>query len=215
MLQKFPGETHRGFNYHLMYLTNTESDDLKILPTHRLINGLTTFDEQEVTRKLAENFIIKPVDDIDTLNEIIAGKQWAFGIMMKNRYFKVRLKPESFPKMHWPFPDVVKKLDLTVMHHFIIEKVLGIPGKLQRQSEHIDFDRSYTDCVKKVLEGEAQMAIITNEITIEQVTAVCQSGYILPQKSTYFYPKVIGGFLFTSIKDEEFQEPAYSPFYED
>ena len=56
------------------------------------------------------------------------------------------------------------------------------------------------------------MAIITNEVSIEDVKAVCRSGYTMPQKSTYFYPKVIGGFLFTSIKDEEFLEPEYSPF---
>jgi uncharacterized protein (DUF1015 family) len=99
------------------------------------------------------------------------------------------------------------------MHYFIIEKVLGIPGRVQRQSEHQDFDRSYSDCVKRVLQGDAQMAIITNEVSIEDVIKVCSSGFTMPQKSTYFYPKVIGGFLFTSIKDDEFLEPAYSPFY--
>lgn len=213
MLSKFPGQTRRGFNYHLMYLTNTESDDLKILPTHRLIRNLPGFDEATVVKKLTEDFFIKPVEDSDTLNEIIAGKQWAFGIVMKNSCFKVRLKPEAFEKLSWPFPYVVKKLDLTVLHYFIIERVLGIPGRQQRASEHIDFDRSYADCLKKVADGEAQMAIITNEISIDDVKSVCQSGYTMPQKSTYFYPKVIGGFLFTSIKEEEFQEPVYSPFY--
>lgn len=213
MLAKFPGQTHRGFNYHLMYLTNTESDDLKILPTHRLIKDLPAFSEKTIMEKLAEDFIIKPVEDIDTLNEVIAGKQWAFGIMMKGHSFKVRLKPESFHTLAWPFPEVVRKLDLTVLHYFIIEKVLGIPGKVQRQSEHVEYDRSYSDCLKKVLSGEVQMAIITNEVSIEDVKEVCRSGYTLPQKSTYFYPKAIGGFLFTSISDDEFQEPDYSPFY--
>lgn len=213
MLKHFPGATSAGFNYHLMYLTNTESDDLKILPTHRLIKDLPGFDPQEVFHRLQEDFIIKPVEDGDTLHEIIAGKQWAFGIMMKDRAFKIRLKPEALAKMQWPFPDIIRKLDLTVMHYFIIEKVLGIAGKFQRRSPHVIFDRSYSDCLKKVLSGEAQMAIITNEVSIEDVKAVCQSGYTMPQKSTYFYPKVIGGFLFTSIKEEEFQEPFYSPFY--
>jgi len=213
MLKKHPGETGQGFNYHLMYITNTESDDLKILPTHRLINNLPDFDERMVLRKLEEDFIIKPVTNSDTLNEIIAGKQWAFGIIMKGHCCKVRLKPESFSKMKWPFPDVVKKLDLTVMHYFIIERVLGIPGRMQRASENLDFNRSYADCLNHVQEGRAQMAIITNEISIEEVKTVCKSGYTMPQKSTYFYPKVIGGFLFTSIKEEEFQEPVYSPFY--
>src|SRR5690606_10515673 len=84
MLQAFPGQHQRGFNYHLMFLTNTESDDLRILPTHRLIKDLPSFDELLVFEKLQEDFNIKPVEDCDTLNEIIAGKQWAFGIMMKD-----------------------------------------------------------------------------------------------------------------------------------
>ena len=213
MLKKYPAGTRRGFNYHLMYLTNTESDDLRILPTHRLIKNLPQLDEGAVLAKLEQDFIIKPVADSDTLNEVIAGKQWAFGIIMKENCCKIRLKPEAFASLKWPFPEVVKKLDLTVLHYFIIEKVLGIPGRLQRVSENLDFNRSYSDCLKQVMDGQAQMAIITNEITIEEVKAVCESGYTMPQKSTYFYPKVIGGFLFTSVREEEFQEPVYSPFH--
>lgn len=213
MLKLFPGEHRRGFNYHLMYLTNTESDDLRILPTHRLIKNLPAFNEQAILRKLQDDFLIRPVENCDTLNEIIAGKQWAFGLMLRENCYKLRLKPESFGKLNWPFPEVVKKLDLTVMHYFIIEKALGIPGKVQRQSENLEFDRSYSDCLQKVMQGDAQMAIITNEISIDEVKSVCKSGYTMPQKSTYFYPKVIGGFLFTSIREEEFQEPVYYPFY--
>lgn len=214
MLEKFPGQSLRGFNYHLMYLTNTESDDLKILPTHRVISGLPNFDEEVVMEKLAPYFVIKPVEDSDTLHEVIAGKPWAFGVMMKEKCFKIRLKPGLIPQITWPFPEIIKKLDLTVLHYFIIEKVLGIPGKDQRHSEHLSFDRSLADCMRKVIQGEAQMAIITNPVSIEDVKTVCDSGYTLPQKSTYFYPKVIGGFLFSSIKDDEFQEPVYSPFFE-
>ncbi|MFN8887581.1 MAG: hypothetical protein ACK5WF_08990 [Cyclobacteriaceae bacterium] len=56
------------------------------------------------------------------------------------------------------------------------------------------------------------MAIITQEVSIEEVKQVCASGFTMPQKSTYFYPKVISGFLFSSIKQDEFQTPAYSRF---
>lgn len=201
-----------GFNYHLMYLTNTEADDLRILPTHRLIKNLPNFNEEAIMKKLEEDFIIKPIEDSDTLNEIIAGKQWAFGLMFKENAYKVRLKPESIGKIKWNFPEEVKQLDLTVMHYFIIEQALGIPGKDQRQTEYIEFDRSFSDCLKRVIQNEAQLAIITNEVSIEDVKKVCHSGYTMPQKSTYFYPKVICGFLFSSIKEEEFREPVYSPF---
>ncbi|MBX2962822.1 MAG: DUF1015 domain-containing protein [Cyclobacteriaceae bacterium] len=201
-----------GYNFHLMYLTNTESDDLRILPTHRLISGLSDFSEEGILKKLEADFIIKPIEDADTLNEIIIGKQWAFGLMFRENNYKVRLKPEALETMRWHFPDVVKQLDLTVMHYFIIEKALGIPGKEQRQSGHIAFDRSFSDCLKKVLQQEAQLAIITNEVSIEEVKKVCASGATMPQKSTYFYPKVICGFLFSSIQEDEFQTPHYSSF---
>lgn len=201
-----------GYNYHMMYLTNTESDDLRILPTHRLIQGLEHFNEAGIMKKLEDDFIIKPVDDADTLNEIIVGKQWAFGLIFKENAYKVRLKPEAFERFKWPFPREVKALDLTVMHYFIIEKALGIPGKEQRQSENIDFDRSFSDCLKKVIQGNAQLAIITNDISIEDVKKVCHSGFTMPQKSTYFFPKVVCGFLFSSIREEEFKAPVYSPY---
>jgi len=203
---------NEGYNFHLMYFTNTEAGDLRILPTHRLIRDLPGFSEEAVMARLQEDFIVKPVDTVDTLDEVIRGKQWSFGLMFRENAYAIRLKPESFPTLKWPFPDVVKALDLTVMHYFILEKALGIVGKVQRTSEHIDFDRSFSDCLKKVIKDEAQMAIITNDISIEDVKRVCHSGYTMPQKSTYFFPKVICGFIFTSIQEEEFKPPVYYPF---
>ncbi len=201
-----------GYNFHLMYLTNTEAGDLKILPTHRLIAKLNHFDGEKIVQEFYEDFIVREVEDAGTLNEIIAGKKWAFGILMKDRAFKVRLKPEAFASMRWHFPEEIKTLELTVLHYFIIEKILGIPGKEQRASENISFDRSFTDCLTKVLKNEAQMAIITQEVSIEEVKRVCHSGFTMPQKSTYFYPKVICGFLYSSIREEEFRLPTFSPF---
>jgi uncharacterized protein (DUF1015 family) len=201
---------NEGYNFHLMYLTNTEADDLRILPTHRLLHGFKDFDENEIVEKLRVDFDVKEIEDADTLNEIIIGKKWAFGILFKDRTLKIRLKPEAFAKMKWNFPEEVKALDLTILHYFIIEKILGIPGKDQRKSENISFDRSFSDCLTKVIRSEAQMAIITQEISIEEVKKVCVSGFTMPQKSTYFYPKVICGFLFSSIREDEFQSPTYS-----
>jgi uncharacterized protein (DUF1015 family) len=154
---------------------------------------------------------VKPIEDAASLPEVIAGKPWTFGIVFQENAYKVQLKAESIDKLHWPFPPEVKALDLTIMHYFIIEKILGIPGKEQRKSDQIQFDRNFTDCLNKVNDGKAQMAIITNEVSIEDVKRVCESGFTMPQKSTYFYPKVICGFLFSSIHDKEFNTPVYYP----
>jgi uncharacterized protein (DUF1015 family) len=212
-IQSNPNHTgNEGYNFHLMYLTNTEAGDLRILPTHRLIKNLKNFDAEKIISQLSNDFVVTEIEDADTLNEIIIGKRWAFGLLMKDRAFKIRLKPEAFSTMRWHFPEEVKALDLTVMHYFIIEKILGIPGKEQRASENIAFDRSFGDCLAKVIKEEAQMAIITQDVSIEDVKKVCHSGSTMPQKSTYFYPKVICGFLFSSIKEREFRLPDYAPF---
>jgi uncharacterized protein (DUF1015 family) len=203
---------NEGYNFHFMYLTNTEGGDLRILPTHRLINGIKGFDENAVLEKLNQYFIIKPIDDPNALNEIIHGKRWAFGLIFKHSAYKIRLKEESFAKLRWPFPPVVKELDLTVMHYFVIEKALGIPGKQQRKTELISFDRNFTECMEKVHTGQHQMAIITNEISIDEVKRVCESGFTMPQKSTYFYPKIVSGFVFSSIRENEFRSLPFSPF---
>lgn len=201
-----------GFNYHMMFLTNMESDDLRILPTHRIIEGLENFNPDELVEKLKRFFTFKEVENVYDINEIILGKKWAFGLVLKDKAFKIRLKPEVLPEMNWHFPEEIKTLDLTVMHFFIIEKCLNIPGKMQRSSDKISFERNFADCLHKVDNGSAQLALITQEISMEEVKKVCFSGYTLPQKSTYFYPKVICGFLFGSIKDDEFSPLPYASF---
>lgn len=196
-----------GYNYHLMYLTNGESQDLRILPTHRLIHGIQNFDKEVLLEKLSDYFIIKPLNDPYDIVDIILGKKWAFGLLFGEDVFKIRLKPEVHEQLNWDFPPLLKELDLTVMHYFVIEKCLGILGKDQRRSPNITFERNFTVCVNKTLKGDAQCALITKEIDMKTVQEVCRSGYTLPQKSTFFYPKVVSGFLFGSIKEDEFSLP--------
>ncbi|MCC5943357.1 MAG: DUF1015 domain-containing protein [Bernardetiaceae bacterium] len=191
-----------GYNYHLMYLTNAASNDLRVLPTHRLLKGFENFSEEGIINKLSAFFTVKNVEMAQDLNEIILGKTHCFGLAFAENSYKIRLKPEALDKISWNFPRVVKQLDLTVLHYFLIEKVLGIERNAQRSSPHIVFERNFTDCLRKVSSGEAQCAAITNAVTMEEIQAVCHSGYTMPQKSTYFYPKAICGFLFGSIVDD-------------
>lgn len=196
-----------AYNYHTMYLTNGEADDLRILPTHRLISDMKAFNKAAFLEKLSKYFTITPVENPNDITEIILGKKWAFGLLFGDEALKVRLKPEAHQRLNWKFPKEIKALDLTVMHYFIIEKTLGIPGKQQRKSGHIGFERNFANCLTATMRGESQFAIITRDIGMEEVKRVCYSGHTLPQKSTYFYPKVICGYLFASIKQDEFELP--------
>jgi uncharacterized protein (DUF1015 family) len=188
-----------GYNYHLIWLTNTEADDLRIYPTHRLIKELDHFDEAAIMKKVEKNFQIKPVANANDISEVIVGKEWTFGILFKENAYIVRLKPEVFPAMKWNFPNEIKELDLTVAHYFIIQEILGIPGKMQNTSPCIEYERNFTDCVTDVNREKAQMAIITNDVSIEDVKRVSSCGCTMPPKSTFFYPKAICGFLYCSL----------------
>jgi uncharacterized protein (DUF1015 family) len=188
-----------GYNYHLMWLTNTEADDLRILPTHRLIKNLDKFDEAATLKKFAKNFVIKPVSDASDINDFILGKEWTFGLIFKDDAYAVRLKPDAFPAFKWKFPEEIKRLDLTVAHYFIIEDILGIPGREQSASRCIEYERNFTKCMTEVINQRSQMAIITKDVSIDEVKRVCRCGFTMPQKSTFFYPKAICGFLYCSL----------------
>ena len=185
--------------------TNTEADDLRVLPTHRVVYNLENFSEDLLLKKLEEDFYITSIEEISDINQIILGKKWAFGLVINDKAFKIRLKPEKIDEIPWNFPQKVKEIDLTILHYFFFEKVLGVPGREQRELKNVVFERNFTKCVSKVLKKEANFAIITKEVPINTIKEVCYSGYTMPQKSTYFYPKVICGFLFSSINDDEFK----------
>jgi uncharacterized protein (DUF1015 family) len=187
------------YNYHLMWLTNTEAKDLRILPTHRLIKDLRHFDENAIVKMLHRYFDVKPVQNPDHMQEIIAGKKWTFGLIFQDNAFQIRLKPDVHPEMKWNFPDNIKSLDLTILHYFVIQEILGIDGKDQSDSRSIDYERSFAACLNKVFQGNCQLALITNEVSIADVKAVCNSGCTLPQKSTFFWPKVVCGLVFSSL----------------
>ncbi|OON67657.1 DUF1015 domain-containing protein [Hymenobacter sp. CRA2] len=193
------------WHYHLMYLTNAAADDLRILPTHRLLlelpGGLT---DAEFLERLVPYFVITPKDDAFDLPEIIAGKPWAFGLYLDRQPYKLRLRPEVHAQLAWDTTPEVKNLDLTVLHYFVLERALGIVGPdAQRQWAGVAYVRNFPECLQRVDSGEARAALITNEVTMAEVERVCHSGAVMPPKSTFFYPKTLGGLLFTSIRDDE------------
>ena len=195
---------NEGYNYHLMYFTNTESTYLSILPTHRLIKDLANFSKESLLQKLNQYFLINPIEEVTIINEVILGKKQSFGLLIENEAYTLKLKPNLVDTMEWSFPKMIKELDLTLLHYFFIEKCLGIKGKNQREGGNVTFERDFSKCLQAVNTNAAQFGIIVNPISIDKIKEVCYSGYTLPQKSTYFYPKVICGFLFGSIKDDEF-----------
>ncbi|MBX9853188.1 MAG: DUF1015 domain-containing protein [Cytophagaceae bacterium] len=191
-------------NYHCMLLTNTESSQYKIYPRHRLICELQGMDEEQFINKLNDFFTVDFIEDPLNIKESISGTKHCFGVLFRDQNMIVKLKEGILKDLNWKFPDEIKDLDLTVMHYFIIEKILGIPGKDHKNSKNIDFSFNFTKAVSQVKNGSVKIALITREISMEEIKRICYSGFTFPHKSTFFYPKPVAGLLFQSIAEEEF-----------
>ena len=197
--------THRkpGCRYHMMYLTNTEAEDLRILPTHRLIRGLAALNKEWLMQKVEQYFRVQPVENASDIPEVIEGKHWAFGLLIGDDSYKIRLKPEVFSSYKGTSAMTVEAVDTAVLHHFFIDLVLGIPRAEQRRSDQILYERSLAHCYHRLARQEVQIALITQGVSMEQIKQVSYSGQTMPQKSTYFYPKAVAGLVFGSINDDE------------
>lgn len=86
-------------------------------------------------------------------------------------------------------------LDVSVLHTLIIEKHLGICGELRARAEHITYTREEEGALAAVDSGEYQLAFFLNPTPVEEVIEVAGNGEKMPQKSTFFYPKLITGLV--------------------
>ena len=94
-----------------------------------------------------------------------------------------------------------------MLHYFIFDKVFGIPYHEQNRSNAISYIKDYGQAVKKAVHQRELIAFITPETSMEQMMQVCKSNALMPQKSTYFYPKVVCGLVFASVDDHENKSP--------
>jgi uncharacterized protein (DUF1015 family) len=191
------------YNDHLVYLINTEAEDIKVLPTYWLIIPAPSIAEEASLARVRYYFSVTPAPDASRLPKIIAKKSWSFSFITKGKCHRIQLKPEAYQQFDTAPNEDFKQLDIVILHLLFMEKIPGIPKEEKVSSPFIQYERSVSNCLLKVSRDEAVLAIITNGVSIKRIKEVCYSGHVFPQKSTYFYPKTICGFLFASIQENE------------
>ncbi len=196
-------QTWRGYDYHMMYLTNIAGNHLKILPTHRLFYGLE-MSKDDFLSKVTDWFEVKKFGDSEELGSYAFHRPWSFGLVIGEESFLLQLSKEKFESFNQHLPDPLRQLDLEVLHEIVFTRILGMSTEEQRNSDQLVYERNFSRCIQEVESGKASFAVITRELELDQVMEVCNSGYVMPQKSTYFYPKALGGLLFASIAQPEF-----------
>ncbi|MBE9531619.1 MAG: DUF1015 domain-containing protein [Proteobacteria bacterium] len=198
----------------MMYFSSMDDDGMVVLPTHRAIHSLENLNVDSFLKSCEEYFFIDDFfynDDMEALakdrfldklyhsEEDSDGKNKSisFGLYIKEKssYFILTLKDIKLIDKIFDasVPDVYKSLDVTILHSLILERILHISIAAQEKKTNIKYIKDLDDAIGEVREGDKQMVFLMNPTKIAQVKAVAEAGLVMPQKSTYFYPKLLTG----------------------
>ena len=205
------------YNYVMMTLVNLYDPGLVVLPTHRLIRNAGAADVASLIQSLSENFTLDQfalAPDKGNFQEFIqlmasrgadpaCGRdhRHVFGIYLAGKLYLAALKKEDSLAAVMP-PGKSRDwqgLDVSVLHHLIIERLLGIGPDLLAGGDHVTYTREEEGALGAVDSGEYQVALFMNPTLVEEVTEVAANGEKMPQKSTFFYPKLITGLVINSL----------------
>jgi len=184
----------------MMTLVSLEDPGLVILPTHRLVRNLEGFDSKSFVEKLSEHFDLTeiPVENLAEAVSARSSEHHVFGLYTNDGLsYLVRLKPGIKPEqlIESAGSKSLKQLDVTVLHTLILDRMLGISAQQLSAQSNLSYSRDAEDALKSVVRGEYQLAFLMNSTRVDEVKAVAGAGDKMPQKSTFFYPKLLTGLI--------------------
>ena len=192
------GNALHPYDFVMMTFVNMESEGVVILPTHRVIHGLSSFNAQEFFQRTRQYFDLEevsgnlsPQQATSLLNE--AGiKGTAMLAVTAGGAFLLRERPGAAASLLNAFSPLQQELDVVQLHKVLLENGLGISEGAIRNQQHISYLRDAAEAMQRVQDG-AKVAFLMNPAKMEQVRDVALAGQVLPQKSTDFYPKLLSG----------------------
>jgi uncharacterized protein (DUF1015 family) len=200
------GEHH----FFMVFLCNEDDPNLVVFPTHRLVRGLATFDFEKLLADAAPLFeVTRETGELDAALERLratpAGRTQFLAVAKGGKLARLSLKAGADLGAHQvlsALPAIVRRTDVAVLHGGILEPLLGIDAKAQAAQTNLSYVQNPRDAVAKLDSGEAQVLFVMNATPVPQVRAVCEEGEVMPQKSTYFYPKVLTGLALHTLDPE-------------
>lgn len=209
-------------NFTLMALSAIEDPGLLVLPTHRIVRGVARERLPEFTHDLADLFESEPVlvDGLETLDgleiaQVTAalshasegGARTAFALLAPEGARILRLTDAGRAAMderagaHARASEAWRALDVAVLHELVLAHGLSIDEEAVRAGERVSYTRDPQEALDAVRSGAngAQLAFLLNPTPPAAIRDVARAGDRMPQKSTYFYPKLITGLLINPL----------------
>jgi uncharacterized protein (DUF1015 family) len=180
----------------MMTFVNMDSAGIVILPTHRVVFGLLDFAPAAFLERAKQFFDIRLVtaEDPVALTRLLARQRGtAFIAVTGLGYHLLTAKPEAVAQALATVPERQRRLDLTQLHSLVLEQLLDITPEAIREQRNLRYVRDAGEAMEQVSRGEADVAFLTNPITLGQLREVAFAGDVMPQKSTDFYPKLLSG----------------------
>ncbi len=165
----------------LVFLVNIKSPQLLILPTHRYIPSGVSFIENKSA--FEKDFDIERVPSADTMFARMQQSNGikSFGIYEKGMFYIIRMRENFFSG--W------ESLDTVILHNFIFAKILRTEG------DGILYHQSTEYLLKEYRKTGRGVIFFLNPVEKKQFLEFCIDGHLMPQKTTYFYPKVPSGLV--------------------
>jgi uncharacterized protein (DUF1015 family) len=180
----------------MMTFVNMDSDGLVILPTHRVVHDLAGFDAKAFLKAAEEFFTVEALPTTDagaSIDALKTQKNTAFVAATKAGSYLLRSRPGPTAAALAGLPEHQRQLDLSALHTIVLDRLLGLDAEKVREQTNIRYLRDAAEAVDQVQRGEADVAFLTNPVTMEQLREVAFAGSVMPQKSTDFYPKLLSG----------------------
>ncbi|MBR2069543.1 MAG: DUF1015 domain-containing protein [Candidatus Gastranaerophilales bacterium] len=186
--------------YVMSYFTNAQDENLIIYPTHRIIEkNIDTSKILDAVRKYYDIETVISKDEFLNKIEIENKKQITTGLILKNddKFYVLKLKEGMQKSIE--APEALQNLDLTVLHELILKKELGFSQDELMAQNGIKYEKKEAVAFNSTKDGASAVFIMAYP-KMQDIINISNQGYRMPQKSTYFYPKLLSGIVINQIK---------------
>lgn len=193
------GTKETPFDRILMCLISVEHSNISILPTHRTFKTFKDFDPECAMMK--EYFIVKKLKSPAALKKEMTKKtaKKYLGILRKEKAYLLELKPAPYKKLVSKAGHIMEyyMLSPAILHTLIFEKILGVPEN--EIFSGITYTQDIDEAIGHVMKDGYSAAFLVQPATTQDVKIISQKKEVMPQKSTYFMPKLITGILINKM----------------
>ncbi len=188
------------YDFVMMYFSPIEHNDLLILPTHRGVKNVNIH-ETDLIKKLSEYFHIDTFDKKELSKILSQMKSLSYNDTLFTAYFGgEKCYMLTFNRVLKEKLNEYESLDVQILQKFILEKCLLITQEDLDNKTKIEYIKDIEYGLELLESGELNGIFFMNSTKIEQVKNIALSGKKMPQKSTYFYPKLLTGLVIYKIE---------------